>query len=122
MSAIVVLDEHDPALQSEASPTWHAREVAIERARREGVPCLLVSPCPSLEALGAQLDDGGERLWARPGPAAPATPTVEVPLPAVKVGTAERRSGWAPVTVIDRRGDDSARGGLYTFAPRRSHP
>ncbi len=114
LSAIVVLDEHDPALQSEASPTWHAREVAIERARREGVPCLLVSPCPSLEALGAQLDDGGERLWARPGPAAPATPTVEVPLPAVKVGTAERRSGWAPVTVIDRRGDDSARGGLYT--------
>ena len=114
LCAIVVLDEHDPTLQSEASPTWHAREVAIERARRAGVPCLLVSPCPSLEALGAQLPDGGASLWARPGPGAPATPTAEVPPAAVRVGAAERRSGWAPVTVIDRRGDDSARGGLYT--------
>ncbi len=114
LSAIVVIDEHDPALQSEASPTWHAREVAIERARRAGVPCLLVSPCPSLEALGAQLEDGGASLWARPGPGSPATPKVEVPAAAARVGAAERRSGWAPVTVIDRRGDDSARGGLYT--------
>ncbi|MGZ4673879.1 MAG: primosomal protein N' family DNA-binding protein, partial [Ilumatobacteraceae bacterium] len=49
--SIVVLDEHDEALQEERSPTWHARDVAIERARRAGVPCVLVSPCPSATAL-----------------------------------------------------------------------
>ncbi len=68
LASIVVIDEHDEMLQSEASPTWHAREVAIERARRAGVPCLLVSPCPSLEALAAQRSDGGAGLWAPAGP------------------------------------------------------
>lgn len=51
LGAIVVLDEHDEALQEERTPTWHARDVAVERARRAGVPCLLTSPCPTLEAL-----------------------------------------------------------------------
>ncbi len=115
LTAIVVIDEHDPEmLQSESSPTWHAREVAIERARRAGVPCLLVSPCPSLEALGAQRADGGAGLWARPGPGAPASPTVELPAPVERVSSGTRRSGWAPLTVIDRRGEDSGRSGLYS--------
>jgi primosomal protein N' (replication factor Y) len=114
LSAVVVLDEHDEALQSESSPTWHAREVAVERARRAGVPCLLVSPCPSLEALGAQRPDGGAGLWSRPGPGAPASPTLELPEPAERVPAAVRRAGWAPVTVIDRRGEDSGRSGLYS--------
>ena len=47
----VVLDEHDEALQEERAPTWHARDVVVERARRAGAPCLLLSPCPTLEAL-----------------------------------------------------------------------
>ncbi len=51
MRSIVVLDEHDEALQEERSPTWHARDVAIERGRRAGVPSVLVSPCPSATAL-----------------------------------------------------------------------
>ena len=50
-AAVVVLDEHDESLQQEQAPTWHARDVAVERARRAGVPCVLVSPRPSLEAL-----------------------------------------------------------------------
>lgn len=114
LSAIVVIDEHDTAHQSESSPTWHAREVAVERARRAGVPCLLVSPCPSLEALSAQLPDGGRDLWSPPGPTAPATPRIELPEPAEAVSVAQRRSGWAPVTVIDRRGEDTGRSGLYS--------
>jgi primosomal protein N' (replication factor Y) (superfamily II helicase) len=51
MRSIIVLDEHDEALQEERSPTWHARDVAIERAERAGVPCVLVSPCPSAIAV-----------------------------------------------------------------------
>ncbi len=49
--AAVVLDEHDEAYQDERAPTWHAREVVVERARRVGAPCLLVSPVPSPHAL-----------------------------------------------------------------------
>jgi primosomal protein N' (replication factor Y) (superfamily II helicase) len=51
MRSIVVLDEHDEALQEERSPTWHARDVAIERARRAGGSAMLVSPCPSAVAV-----------------------------------------------------------------------
>jgi primosomal protein N' (replication factor Y) len=52
---VVVVDEHDDVLQEERAPTWHAREVAIERARRLGVPCVLISPVPSVAA----------RTWAQ---------------------------------------------------------
>jgi primosomal protein N' (replication factor Y) len=76
-SCVVVLDEHDEAFQQEQAPTWHARDVAIERARRAGVPCVLVSPTPTLEALAA-----GTLL----------TPS----------RTAER-AGWPVVDVVDTR-------------------
>ena len=90
LRSIVVIDEHDERLQNEASPTWHARELAIERARRAGVPCLLVSPVPSLEA----------RRAAASGP----------------VGDrAAFRAGWPTVRVVDRRDEDRGRSGL--FAP-----
>lgn len=51
VAAAVVIDEHDEALQEEGSPTWHARDVIVERCRRLAVPVLLVSPCPTLTAL-----------------------------------------------------------------------
>lgn len=51
LAAAVVIDEHDESLQEERTPTWHAREVLAERARRHGAPLLLVSPCPTLEAI-----------------------------------------------------------------------
>ena len=91
LAAIVVVDEHDERLQNEASPTWHARELAIERARRAGVPCLLVSPVPSIEARRAA---GGrvvaDRGWVR--------------------------SGWPQVVVVDRRAEDRGRSGLFSPA------
>lgn len=50
LSAVVVVDEHDEMLQEERNPTWHAREVAIERARRADLPVLLTSAIPSATA------------------------------------------------------------------------
>ncbi len=50
LKSIIVLDEHDERLQDERSPTWHSRDVAIERARALGIPCLLVSPLPTVSA------------------------------------------------------------------------
>jgi primosomal protein N' (replication factor Y) len=91
LDAVVVLDEHDEGLQEERNPTWHARDVAIERARRAGVPCLLVSPGPSLQA------------------AVRADRTVAV-------GRSRERAGWPRVQVIDRRDDEPGRGGLFSDA------
>jgi primosomal protein N' (replication factor Y) (superfamily II helicase) len=88
LAAVVVLDEHDEVYQEERTPTWHARDVAIERARRAGVPCVLASPTPSLESLGvAHL---------------------------VEPARSAERAGWPILDVIDRRRDDPVKGGLFS--------
>jgi len=97
LSAVVVLDEHDETLQSEQTPSWHARDAAVERARRAGVPCLLVSPCPTVDALAAASGGGA-------------------PAPPERGGRAFERSGWAPLQVVDRRGEDTGRAGLFSEA------
>ncbi len=89
LGAVLVLDEGDEAYQEERAPTWNARDVAGERARRAGVPCVLTSPHPSLEAL------------ARPG--------AELLAPS----RTEERSGWPIVEVVDRR-DEPPGSGLYS--------
>ncbi len=49
LGVVVVDGEHDPSYKSEETPRYHAREAAIELARRAGVPVILSSPAPSLE-------------------------------------------------------------------------
>ena len=107
LSAVVVIDEHDESLQNESSPTWHARELAVERARRAGVPCVLVSPCPSLEAYTAQTAEPGAPAWSLRSDGPP-------PPPAAADSRSERRAGWSPLTIVDRRGEDTGRSGLYS--------
>ncbi len=90
LQTVVVLDEHDEALQEERTPTWHARDVAIERASRCAAGCVLVSPCPTLTALewaGAHVDDA---------------PSVDVV------------HGWPTVRVVDRSADEPWRRSLVT--------
>lgn len=88
LAAVVVFDEHDEAWQQEQAPTWHARDVVAERAARAGVPCVVVSPMPSLEALA----------WG------------ELVAPSRSV----ERDGWPMVDVVDRRDEDPVRGGLFS--------
>ena len=88
LAAIVVVDEHVETYQEERMPTWHARDVCIDRARRAGVPCVLTSPAPTLDALAL----ADERAPSR---------TVE-------------RAGWPIVDVVDRRRDDVGHGGLFS--------
>jgi len=88
LAAVVVLDEHDEALQEERNPTWHARDVAVERAARAGVPCVLVSPCPSLEALA----------WG----------------PLLRPSRTEERAGWPVVEVVDMTREDRRRAGPWS--------
>jgi len=87
LSAVVVFDEHDESHTEQSTPAWNAREAALERARRRGVPVVLSSPVPSLEAL-------------RCGPL-------------LRPDRAAERSGWPRVEVFDRRTEDPARVGLF---------
>jgi primosomal protein N' (replication factor Y) len=82
---VVVLDDGSEALKEERSPTWHARDLAAERARRRGARLTLVSPVPPLEAPGPVL--------------APAR-------------TAER-AGW-PITEVVDRGREAPGLGLFS--------
>lgn len=87
VEAVLVLDEHDGAYKSERTPSWNGRDVAIERARRAGAPCVLASPSPSLEGLRA-----GDRTL--------------VP------SKSASRAAWPNVTVVDLRTQETP--GLLT--------
>lgn len=87
LAGAVVLDAHDEAYQEERTPTWSAWEVASERARRDEVPCVLVSSCPTQDLLAA-------------GPLFTTSRRFE-------------REGWARLEVVDRRADDP-RTGLFS--------
>lgn len=87
LASIVVVDEHDDTLQEERSPTWHARDVAIARAERLGIPCFLTSPVPTIAA----------RVWAGD-----------------RLVHAHDVGSWPPIRVIDRNTDDRWASSLVT--------
>jgi primosomal protein N' (replication factor Y) (superfamily II helicase) len=89
LGAVIVLDEGSEALKEERSPLWHARDVALERARRLGARVTLISPVPSLEAAAA-------------GPVLAPARSVE-------------RDGWPVLEVVDRRREPP---GFGLFTPR----
>jgi primosomal protein N' (replication factor Y) len=84
LAAAVVVDAHDEVYHEERAPTWSAWEVVAERARRDGAPLVLVSPCPTLDVLG------GGRL--------------------VTTSRRSERAGWPVLEIVDRSGDDPRRG------------
>ena len=97
LASVIVLDESDEALQEERAPTWHARDVAIERARRVGAPVVLVAPVPSPEAVACARSD-----VVRP------TGSVE-------------RAGWPQVEVVDLREEPPGNGLLSDALARTLH-
>lgn len=49
LGLIVVDEEHETAFKQEEGVVYHARDMAVVRARLENIPCVLVSATPSLE-------------------------------------------------------------------------
>ncbi|HDQ99414.1 MAG TPA: hypothetical protein ENN51_03915, partial [candidate division WOR-3 bacterium] len=48
-AGIAVLDAHDPVFKEERHPRYHARDVAVVRARAARCPVLLADPLPAVE-------------------------------------------------------------------------
>jgi len=88
LAAVVVLDESDESLQDERAPTWHARTVAAERARRGGAALTLVGALPSVDAVALAGDP-------------------------VRPARVDERAGWPVVQVVDPR-DEPPGTGLLT--------
>jgi primosomal protein N' (replication factor Y) len=82
LCSVVVIDEHDDSLREERTPTWHARDVAIERAQRLNISCILVSALPSVAA----------KVWAGDR--------------VVKTVEQEVASEWPTIQLIDRTQDE----------------
>jgi primosomal protein N' (replication factor Y) len=82
LRSIVVIDEHDDSLREERTPTWHARDVAIERANQANVSCILVSALPSIAA----------KVWAGDR--------------VLKSDELEMQSEWPHIQLIDRTLDE----------------
>jgi primosomal protein N' (replication factor Y) len=80
LAAVIVLDDADEALIEERSPTWHARDLLLERARRADVGCTVVTPAPTVDALVACG-------------------------PATRFDGPTARTGWPIVEIADRRAD-----------------
>ena len=84
LAAVVVLDEHDEAYQEERAPTWHARDVAVERARRAGRAVRAGVAVPVARGAGV-----GRRCVA--------------PSPGRRAGRAGRSSTWSTGAATTRR-------------------
>jgi primosomal protein N' (replication factor Y) len=89
LAGAVVLDAHDEAYRSR----YDAVEVVAERAARAGVPCRLVSACPTAVQVARY------RLVTAP----------------------DERSGWPAVSVVDRRAADPRTGLLSEELVRLAH-
>jgi primosomal protein N' (replication factor Y) len=85
LAAVIVVDEADEALEDERAPTWNARDVAIERARRAGATTRIVTPAPSVDAVVAL----GESVAA--------------------AARATRPPRWPRVEVVDLRDEEPGR-------------
>jgi primosomal protein N' (replication factor Y) len=87
LSGILMIDEHDSVYESESAPTWHARDVVIERAKRLEIPTIFTSPIP--------------------------TPELRAKAAMQNVAPDEEKAGWGNIKVVDPREDGTSRGGLW---------
>ena len=62
LGVIVVDEEHEPSFKQSNAPRYHARDVAVVRAREAGAVCILGSATPSLESWSNARRGRYERL------------------------------------------------------------
>ena len=78
LGLIIVDEEHEGSYKSSKTPRYHAREVALYRAKEEGAAIILGSATPSLEAVKLASDKEIEVLMLGNRPAGAIPPEIEV--------------------------------------------
>jgi primosomal protein N' (replication factor Y) len=78
---IVIDEEHHLSFKEDRSPRYDARRVAIERARRQGATCVLLSSTPSAETAAPARDGTFGLVTPRASDARAARPVVETAEP-----------------------------------------
>lgn len=98
LGLIVVDEEHDASFKQEEGVLYHARDMAVVRARFEECPLVLASATPSIETLVNAKADRFEHLKLRErhgGAAMPAIHTIDMR----KDGTANAQEWLSPVLI-----------------------
>jgi len=116
LGLVVVDDEASHALKEQRTPRYHAREVAVERARAEGALCLLTATVPSAAVVAAVKEKRWKPLLPDRDRVRRAAPLVEVVDPDDEGPAGARLHPRALRALRDalRRGESG-----YVLVPRR---
>ena len=114
---IVVDEEHDPSYKQQDGFRYSARDLALVRAQRHGVPVVLGSATPSLESL-ERVRAGKARLLPLPNRAAGARPPS---LQLVDLRAHATTQGIATPTVLAMQRHLAAGGQVLVYLNRRGY-
>jgi primosomal protein N' (replication factor Y) len=115
LGIIVVDEEHDLSYKQGEQPHYHARDLAVARGRREGVPVMLGSASPSMESYSNALSgrygliELPQRIDSRPMPTTTVVPASSMSHPLLSdqllAGIGKRTArGEQCIVLINRRG------------------
>jgi primosomal protein N' (replication factor Y) len=110
LGLIVIDEEHETSFKQEETPRYHAREVARERARLEGIPLLLGTATPTLESWWRATGETENRKQKVEGQLENLPPTADGSLPAASdllltLSDRVAQLPLPPVTIVDTRND-----------------
>ncbi|USD65481.1 primosomal protein N' [Vibrio sp. SCSIO 43136] len=117
LGIIIVDEEHDSSYKQQDSLRYHARDVAIMRAHKEGIPVVLGSATPALETLYNARSGKYHhlRLTARAGNARPTTNKV------VDIKGQYLESGLSAALIAEMRRHLNAGNQVMLFLNRRGY-
>lgn len=78
LGIIVIDEEHDTSFKQEEGVRYHARDVALVRAHRMGIPCVMGSATPSMESLAHARSGNYQLLRMSQRPTGHTLPAVEI--------------------------------------------
>jgi primosomal protein N' (replication factor Y) len=96
LGMIIIDEEHESSFKQESTPRYHARDVAVMRAKLENVPILLGSATPALESWN-NAQRGNYELLSLPNR------VMDLPMPKVKI--------------IDLRHEPKSKGKHFAISP-----
>ena len=117
LGLIIIDEEHDLSYKQQEGHRYSARDVAVMRAKRAGIPVLLGSATPSLESLNNAINGryGWLKLQERPGAAT--SPAMQL----IDVRKLPLRRGLSPALIAAVREETDAGNQVILFLNRRGY-